>query len=179
MNMAKTLRIWSGLKERLASIPLAAEKSHYFQLLCEWIRANEGGLGAESVGAYGLSWLAGLDVTEYPVNFAEFDVAEEVDNLLRQTPSSPDVVAMFLRDQLWSLAALRTEIECPRCGDDDLRALWDERDQQGLVLACDLCGWMQKQDGAAAPGGSLLRPARTRELRTVGLLPGGSVCDRD
>lgn len=169
--MSETSRkLWSSLTERLSRLPDNAAKAEYGSALAEWVRENRIKIGSDLLARYGLDRLTVLSFDEFPVEDADLNVAVERTNVSKQRPSSVEVIAMLVRDQIWNIIAFKTRIECLNCGEDKLRALIDPGTDDALVLACDLCGWAQDERGRPWRGQPGCRPAKTSELRGRGFL---------
>lgn len=166
----KSRKLWSSLTERLSRLPGNEAAAEYGSALAEWVRENRTRIGSDLLARYGLDRLSVLSFDEFPVDDADLNVAIERTNLSKQEPSSVEVIAMLVRDQIWNLVAFKTRIECPNCGEDELRALIDPGTDDALVLACDFCGWAQDEQGRPWNGQPGCRPAKTSELRRRGLL---------
>ena len=117
----------------------------YFSKLSEWVAEHGQHIGNEMLERCGLAVLSALAVDEYPVAWSDVSPPEEIASLLRTPPSKLDVLAMFVRDQLWGMVAFKTNTECPNCAGDELRVLWDECGGGEVVLALTN-GWAQFED---------------------------------
>lgn len=166
----KPQELWSSLKLVLSALVPSTTKRAYFGVLAAWLRENMDALGSDLVHQYGLDTFVELDADCYPIDTADVTVSDEVGNLIRQTPTRFDTIAMFLRDQLWPLVAFKTSTQCPNCEEDELRALQDTASGGEIILACDFCGWAQRRDGSRSDVVGTARPATSKQLRTAGII---------
>lgn len=163
------LAIWASLMSTLSALNGEATRTVYYRTIAGWIRDHESDIPGEVWESYGLATLADLCVDEHAIEFSEQEVSADIARLREFEPKSMDNIAMLLRDRLWNMAAFKTDRDCPSCGDDELRVLFDQDSVPPRhVLACDTCGWAQWPDGRKWTGRPTVRPATLRELEEGG-----------
>ncbi len=168
--MTSPKKLWSSLIDRLRKLPDGSNAREYGLALMEWVKENRTNIGAEPVARFGLDWLSTLPLEEYLLESQDLSVPNEREILARQKPSSVEVVAMLVRDQIWELVTFKTQTECPNCGGDELRVLTEPGSGDRLVFACDSCGWAQDEYAKPWQGPPGCRPAKVSSLREHRLL---------
>ncbi len=160
--------LWDSLLERSQLLGQDISKTEYFLMLSQWVLDHSDDIGAEAIKIYGLRRLCELPPDLYAIDHADVDVQGEIAALEHVKPTSRDVLAMILRDQLWDLVAFRSQILCPNCGQEDLRIL--STGDCGLILACDRCIWSQDDHGVQYKGTRVGKPATAADLESKGHL---------
>lgn len=144
-------------------------KYYFYQLICGWLANNINSFGDELWKLYNFKVYIEYDPSDYPIESSDNRVQNTIDRVCNLKPSSIDAIAMIVRDLLWDMVAYKSDIECPNCGDDDFRVLYDIKHKQ-IVLSCDLCGWSQFEDGKNWQGDNCLVPAKVSELKASSYL---------
>jgi len=162
--MSSHKQLWDTFTTFLRSIELKNTSTVQFvSCLIGWLLSNRRAFPEESWNLYGLDQLTSIDCDRYEVEFTEESLHSTISRLVKQSPSSKDSITMIIRDVLWDCIVHKSEVECPNCGDDDLRVLVDSESRE-IVLACDICSWSQSKNGNKYVGDKKLRIAERSEL---------------
>ena len=155
----RVARLWSGLISSLMDCVGSDDKEGYFQAIAGWTIKHRRDFEPSIWHDYGLEMLANLRPRDYPIALSDQDVSDDIDRLSSMQPTSTDNIAMLLRDRLWNLVTFRSNVECPSCGDEDLRFLFaPSATPPSLILTCDQCAWTQFRDGREWDGPPTARP---------------------
>lgn len=142
------------------------DAKHFYSAISSWLIKNRKMFDDDVWKIYGLGKLSELNPSLYKVECLEGSVAESIDRWNNTQPSSQNSIAIIIRDALWDMAAFKTNIQCPNCQDDDLRALL-EPDSKEIILSCDLCCWSQSSSGNEWSGSQNLIPANKDQLTVL------------
>ncbi len=168
--MKSHISVWREFCDHLNSLQTdSLSKQDLFSCTCEWLAKNSGCFGEDIWRIYGLDIMLKVSPSDYPVKYSEDTVDQTVSGWKALKPSSIDSIAMTVRDILWDMLAYKSKVECPNCGDDDLRVLFDKQGKVN-VLCCDLCCWSQFESGEKWSGKQNLVPANISQLMVSGYL---------
>ena len=137
------------------------------RLIQGWLVSRLGCWNDELRKRWGLDELAAMDLSLYPTDESSLDSGEELRQMASTAPTSMEVLAMWVRDILWTGVTVESSVLCPRCAATQLRIL-ETSCSGNVVLSCDLCSWGQDPNGDPWEGGDRLRPigiARLAEWR--------------
>lgn len=75
-----------------------------------------------------------------------------------------------IRDLLWMLLVFKTDIQCSRCDEDEMRVL-SGKDQSSLFLCCDNCGLISTVNGDPISVQEILYPITDQKIKEAGFNP--------
>lgn len=159
----KLSQLHRELSARLRALSNEAAAGRLLGELQDWLKSRLGEFDADVVERYGLDKLATIDLRQYPVARSSMNAGEEARQLVAVTPTSLETLAMRLRDAFWAGITVGSGVQCPNCGDSELRTLCDDAAGK-LVFACDPCGWAQMPDGQPWQGSPPLVPPTNEVL---------------
>lgn len=168
MTRQSTTRLWTSLLSSINKIAAEDDVGLLLRTAQRWLRDNIAAFDPALRERYGLSRMCELDLARMPVGCTGMDARSEIQQLRRVSPSTSEALAMRLRDLIGSGVIVRSNRQCPNCGQDGLAVL--EADTSGLVYACNFCNWAEDERGQRWSGGSALVPPDTETLQRHGLL---------
>ncbi len=159
----KSSQLHRELSTRLRELSNEDVAGRLLGVLQDWLKSRLGEFDAGVVQRYGLDKLATIDLRKYPIARSSMNAGEEARQIVAVTPTSLETLAMRLRDVFWAGITVESGVQCPNCGDSELRTLCDD-EAGNLVFACDLCGWAQMPDGQPWQGARPLVPPTNEVL---------------
>lgn len=157
-------RQWNSILSMLNELDIKKlTKQEFYAAISKWLVSNKNAFKEQLWTSYGLDKLSSLDPSLFNVESSEGSIEENISRLNNLQPSSQDSIVVIIRDILWDMAAFKTDIRCPNCKDDDLRALLDP-DTESIILSCDLCCWSQSNSGTQKLECQNLIPANKLQL---------------
>lgn len=156
-----------SLSKRLRQLPEKVSPAALLRTVQGWLQDEEANIGSRLRDRFDLGWYSTVPLEEYPVSRSSLNADEEVRRLLEVPPDSMETLVMRLRDVLWEGLTLESGLQCPRCDESELRLLWDDG-ARGIVLACDLCTWVQDPSGREWKAGTKLTAPTSLQLEGKG-----------
>lgn len=123
---------------------------NYYNALRSWIKKNEKKLSSKLQYDSRLKMLIELNEDKYLVDDPEFSLEMEEKRMRRVNFSKIDTMLMIICDTLWDMVTIRSEKNCPCCGDGDLRYIKVESNNgrsNNVLLECNVCGGLAYIDG--------------------------------
>ena len=167
MKMRSAKQIWSSFMAQIER-DAPVDTLSLLKSVQRWLVANPKFLDAPLRSQYGLDTFMTMNLSEYATGASELDPREELVQLRRVPATRVAIVAMRIRDILWSGTAFKSLKHCPNCGQDDLRVLSTLEGQ--IVLGCDRCVWGETVAGEPRCGPGPVVPADAAQLRKAGLI---------
>lgn len=128
---------------------------NYYNALRLWVKKNEKNLSSRLQYNSRLRMLLDLDEDKYLVDNPEFSLEMEEKRKSRVGFSKIDTMLMVICDTLWDMVTIRSEKNCPCCGDGDLRyikVLSNSARHNNVLLECNICGRLANFDGSRYEG---------------------------
>lgn len=133
---------------------LLSYKNNY-NALRMWVKKNEKNLSSRLQYSSRLRMLLDLDEDKYLVDNPGFYLDMEEKRKSRVGFSKIDTMLMVICDTLWDMVTIRSEKNCPCCGDGDLRyikVLSSSAKHNKVLLECNICGRLANLDGSRYEG---------------------------
>lgn len=163
--------IWRELQLAVVQLNEQSSLRDLLSAILFWIRTNINLSESEPFSAYRLSSFVEIDESSMPVDYSSLkhgDIDHVKKAILSYKPNETESVARFLRDTLEALITIEVNKECPRCGNEWMRAFIG-RNNGLLAYQCDVCGCSQYSDGSRVEVGGLAF-ASQEQLRGFGLI---------
>lgn len=82
-------------------------------------------------------------------------------------------VMVKIRDLLWMLLVFKTDQQCSRCDEDEMRVL-SAKDRSDIYLCCDSCGLVTDMNGVPVSAPEVLYPLTYQKIVEAGFNPSNS-----
>lgn len=128
---------------------------NYYNALRLWVKKNEKNLSSRLQYNGRLRMLLDLNDDKYLVDNPEFSLEMEEKRKSRVNFSKIDTMLMMICDTLWDMVTIRSEKNCPCCGDGDLRYIKvssNNAKHNNVLLECNICGRLANIDGSRYEG---------------------------
>ncbi len=159
------------LVEHLEHVGVGADVRAFLTALQQWLAENLHAFTQEERRLFGLDEYAAMELGALPTMYAEFDPVVELSQLRTIPPSSIGQLGMSLGTRFREGITVWSERVCPQC-ENGLRVMQEEGNAERLGHECDVCTWVEVEDGTGWPeDAGRLVPATTEVLRRRGLLP--------
>ena len=123
-----------------------------------------------------LNYFEAIDFKDYQVVekpwYSLNDLVEH--NILNCRINSFAPVIVKIRDLLWLLLAYKTDIQCSRCDEDEMRVL-STKGQVTIFLCCDRCGFITNNQGEMVSETEILYPLFYKKVTDLGYCPSKDV----
>lgn len=116
-----------------------------------------------------LDYFEVIDLMDYQIieepwyslnDIVEYDIVNSRINSFRH-------VFTKIRDLLWLLLTYKTDIQCARCDEDEMRVL-ATKDQATIFLSCDRCGFITNHQGESISKTEILYPLSYKKAIELG-----------
>lgn len=127
---------------------------NYYNALRLWVKNNEKNLAEKLQCDIRLKMLLDLNEDKYLVDDPEISLGMEKNRKSRVRFSKIDTILMFVSDTLWDMVTIRSDKNCPCCGDGDLRyikVMPSDRNTE-VLLECNICGRLVNINGSRYEG---------------------------
>lgn len=128
---------------------------NYYNALRLWVKKNENKLRSRLQHDYRLRMLIDLDVDKYLVDNPEILLEDEKKRMSRINFSNINTMLMIICDTMWDMVTIRSNKNCPCCGDGDLRYIrvsLNNGSHEAVLLECNICGRLANMDGSRYEG---------------------------
>ena len=163
-------RLLDPLVEHLERSGANDDAHAFLTALQQWLAKNLHAFTQEERRADGLDEYAAMELGDLPTMYADFDPVVELSQLRTIPPSSIGELGMSLGTTFREGITVWSNRVCPQC-QSGLRVMQEEGNPEHLGYECDVCTWIEDEDGTEWPeDAARLVPATTEVLRRRGLL---------